>query len=99
MSQAPQSNGQNEFKPNSVQNPLGSPNPSHLSSPTPQSAHGNPFGQPNMMGPPFGSGTNSPDKLMTEKIVNELQVGHFFKFVSLICVMCVIFEQKNQQTV
>lgn len=75
MNQGPQSNGQNEFKPNSVQNPLGSPNPSHLSSPTPQNAHGNPFGQPNMMGPPFGSGTNSPDKLMTEKIVNELQVG------------------------
>ncbi|XP_066144830.1 uncharacterized protein dati isoform X12 [Euwallacea fornicatus] len=72
LGQGPQSNGQGP--PNSVQNPLGSPNASHMSSPTPQSTHGHPFGQPNMMGPPFGSGTHSPDKLMTEKIVNELQL-------------------------
>ncbi|KAH1018889.1 hypothetical protein HUJ05_006574, partial [Dendroctonus ponderosae] len=71
--QGPQSNGQVQT-PNSAQNPMGSPNPSHMSSPTPQSTHGHPFGQPNMMGPPFGSGANSPDKMMTEKIVNELQL-------------------------
>ncbi|XP_048522094.1 zinc finger protein 768 isoform X6 [Dendroctonus ponderosae] len=71
--QGPQSNGQVQT-PNSAQNPMGSPNPSHMSSPTPQSTHGHPFGQPNMMGPPFGSGANSPDKMMTEKIVNELQI-------------------------
>ncbi|XP_050300368.1 zinc finger protein 135-like isoform X6 [Anthonomus grandis grandis] len=71
--QGPQANGQGT-PPNSAQNPMGSPNPSHMSSPTPQSTHGHPFGQPNMMGPPFGSGANSPDKMMTEKIVNELQI-------------------------
>ena len=76
----PQPNGQGppqqqQQPPNSSQNPLGSPNPSHMSSPTPQSAHGHPFGQPNMMGQHFGSGANSPDKLMTEKIINDLSVG------------------------
>ncbi|XP_060533035.1 uncharacterized protein LOC132706014 isoform X2 [Cylas formicarius] len=70
----PQSNGSGAHQQTAQQNQMGSPNPSHMGSPTPQQSHGLPFGQQNMMVPQFGSGQNTPDKLMTEKLVNELQI-------------------------